>query len=1389
MTERMDHPRLDPKIWRHLTPGDAGLVLSLPLRFDEHQRWISPVTSQPFVAKVSADVGMLQTFHLWLVSRVTAAGVVYLESTDSSRVVAISKLPDPFCFVEFCAGLAGTSMGGMAVGFRPLSAVDHTALAFEALCRNQFPCPVLGDVADPAVWSQVHMNIDGLRCGLMAGFPCQPYSAVGYKRAFADPRSAVLLRILDASYVLQSDWLLLECTCGAGQNEQVRSLLEQYCAARSFHWCAVNLSLENSWPSKRRRWWALLLPVERQLPHLVDLPMLMKNKIGDFIQTWPQWSRDQETQLFLQPEEIEAFQKYGTDANLLDLQRPAPTLLHSLGYQVKDCVCGCRGPLSEYLLQSQGLHGLLIRSEEPPHRLRHPHPKEAAWMVAIPGIFVHNCRVREDLPLIGQVASPLQSLWVLAQWRHAEDPAFDHHDCLKGYMNFVHRTHACTWPIPLMYCRREVRIEIEEECHFTTFLDRPCTAVQLKEACRALGLEVDDLHLWQGQVILTGDMLIREGRVAFSSRLVGHGRDFLLEQQGVPCLFNRRGLDDLTILQEAKKLIQKAGRPVSQLWSPRHISTLLEMWPSAASDDIRKYLVHTDNFGFLWNQGHWICFHAVTLETKFVMTFFDGLSDELPADAEILAARFQRAAAVAELEVRKVTRIDQTHGDHCGAVALLHLGLALNLWHEADEATAELWHECLLQKQCRQGRGKEDVAVEVLTELLISKGVPRSSATSRAHAGIKKLTFAAVDRALSAKDPWRALKELGSTSSSKPFQWVQYQELMQHVQGRAATKKKADGDSVKKMPKKIPPALSLEVEDLELLPELFVDPAGDFVPVLGIKDIVSDARGVAIVSHELAGELSEHSTNLSVDALAVLTIGAMPTSKQKERDSVLQWPALYRPTSEPILVTGSLLQLGDLTIERFKQTGVPAVPQLQTEVVKLSLYKDMTDFDWVELRSGPLKFLISNVAGLQFCSGQDCNKGCQKFHPAVEESVTTMIQDAWAWRWTTNEGRICKADVAEQFGVYLRIPSSGLEALLRFSGWHGLFFEPRSDVSQGPHGAYKVIWLPRNTSLDEAQKKKRTLDAVLGLARMQAKLGLRTLAKDEGLVQKQLYPDSKVAHCVVSLLFEAGPLPFGLGRDDLAKLLAEWKWVAKPMRILRSTSTGKYWQIGAEKPPPAPLMATDQGEVTITLRSSQEIDAGPKKIIQASARTQARMKGSLPSKPVVISTEEATSSTFDPWMDAWKNYKPSHKKDEVVFAENRHRPSTEARQRMSQMQQQIHELQSHWTKGNDNADSQMPDSPTIDSSELQELRAQTKKHESWFQDTHSRISQFEGTLQQQGVQIAQLNEAMQHQTQATSSLQTQVKDISASIGDKITSCFETQATRLEALLEKRMRTS
>ena len=92
-----------------------------------------------------------------------------------------------------------------------------------------------------------------------------------------------------------------------------------------------------------------------------------------------------------------------------------PTLLHSYANTHRPCTCGCRNDaIAVSSLEAKGLRGYFVQSART-NMPRFLHPLEASILLGIPLIVQHVEPPRSTLCLLGQVASPLQSLWVYSQ--------------------------------------------------------------------------------------------------------------------------------------------------------------------------------------------------------------------------------------------------------------------------------------------------------------------------------------------------------------------------------------------------------------------------------------------------------------------------------------------------------------------------------------------------------------------------------------------------------------------------------------------------------------------------------------------------------------------------------------------------------------------------------------------------------------------------------------------------------------------------------------------------------------------------------------------------------------------------------------------------------------
>lgn len=138
--------------------------------------------------------------------------------------------------------------------------------------------------------------------------------------------------------------------------------------------------------------------------------------VGDLFTNWGVWdeSAEQELQLF----EVEFFcysnPQFGADKRVLEFTDVAATFLHSYGNALMGCPCGCRSSsFSLTSLRTKGLRGCFVQSRmhHNPHFL---HPANLGLLLGMPHFINYGTSIRAGLALLGQIASPLQALWIYA---------------------------------------------------------------------------------------------------------------------------------------------------------------------------------------------------------------------------------------------------------------------------------------------------------------------------------------------------------------------------------------------------------------------------------------------------------------------------------------------------------------------------------------------------------------------------------------------------------------------------------------------------------------------------------------------------------------------------------------------------------------------------------------------------------------------------------------------------------------------------------------------------------------------------------------------------------------------------------------------------------------
>ena len=323
------------------------------------------------------------------------------------------------CMKEVCAGLGGISVGFAATGGRTSAFVDRTDLSCNALQLNS-GLVINGDLSCRHVRIRLHEVEPHSAFILSAGIPCQGYSRQGNGLGFQDPRSQTLLHVLQCAWHTQAAAIVLECVVEIQASAEAMQCLCDFASRAGYVLHQVRLELSDQWCTRRHRWWGVLLPQHLPQPHMQPWPTLTPSLVvGDVIPEWPLWSPLDEAQLLWTEEEAQAYAdpRLGTEPRILNVAGKAPTALHSYGNPLQGCPCRCRlQGFSLTRLYNRGLRGYGVPASHAAGT-RYLHPQELGLLNTIPLTMRHVPEHRAALCLIGQLAAPLQSLWIGGQIR------------------------------------------------------------------------------------------------------------------------------------------------------------------------------------------------------------------------------------------------------------------------------------------------------------------------------------------------------------------------------------------------------------------------------------------------------------------------------------------------------------------------------------------------------------------------------------------------------------------------------------------------------------------------------------------------------------------------------------------------------------------------------------------------------------------------------------------------------------------------------------------------------------------------------------------------------------------------------------------------------------
>ena len=288
---------------------------------------------------------------------------------------------------EICAGMGGIGMGATSAGIMPIAHLEINPLSCQALTLNGASNVIQGDVCNIADVAKLHGAGSLRRTVISAGFPCQPYSTQGDMQGAKDSRSWTFLATLRAAWLMQAPAILLECVPAVQGHPFIRENLKLLADALGLQVKTLTLALQDQWPCRRDRWWALLAPREFDLTNLKPWAKDdLHSTIGHIIPDWPLWDNQVEEELQLTETELYHYNNhlFGWETRLLEQSGTCPTILHSYGSVFTKCPCGCRSAaFRPERLQRGGVRGCYVLSQTT-GKPRFLHTAEAALLCTVP---------------------------------------------------------------------------------------------------------------------------------------------------------------------------------------------------------------------------------------------------------------------------------------------------------------------------------------------------------------------------------------------------------------------------------------------------------------------------------------------------------------------------------------------------------------------------------------------------------------------------------------------------------------------------------------------------------------------------------------------------------------------------------------------------------------------------------------------------------------------------------------------------------------------------------------------------------------------------------------------------------------------------------------------
>jgi hypothetical protein len=522
------------------------------------------------------------------------------------------------------------------------------------------------------------------------------------------------------------------------------------------------------------------------------------------------------------------------------------------------------------------------------------------------------------------------------------------------------------------------------------------------------------------------------------------------------------------------------------------------------------------------------------------------------------------------------------------------------------------------------GFGPQGTLLKELAAELFQHGVPANLAETRANDALKAIGSEQLITAMKHKQPWRQLKTLGN---QKKFKFVLPSELAQVVESKAGPGGKGKG----KHSGKSLASFELDPSKLQILDGIFRF-QNRVIPQIHATQIGPVSSGVILMTIAEADPYLRSARCVSTEPLAIAVLHRPDASVTTSLPHVpVTVPCRCTVDNEPVLADATLVQIGTGHVAKHQGAELVELDTLDVATLKYLVYRDEITCPWSDFCKAPIKFLVGLFPLLRRCTAEGCQ--CDMWHNPDGLAAKEPILDVWRRQFLRAGFKPAPMDKADIFSVCIRIPSQLLPGLLGASGAAGAYCEPRTADGTEILPDWTVVWTPK-LSFQELMHLKQTNPAIVGIARVGDRKGLRVQSTQASVIHQLVRPDTVYLPQGQRSVFLVGPFPFGIDRAAISKAMKQAGWECRPLQpSTPCPGKGSMWIVQAVEEPSQSIIPTSHGEVVITRHRSETSGKPQLSAPVASAATLA-LCGAQPNQGM---------HEPDPWAtkDPWGGFKPS----------------------------------------------------------------------------------------------------------------------------------------------------